>query len=161
LIELQVVVAQAARDGRASGKILVDERAHHIALEAVFVIHHVVGNAEILGNAARVVDVINRAAAALRRDLRGHTAPTTQAALVPELHGQTNHSVPLGAEYGRDGGRIHTARHGYRDGLGWHWLCLVSIIAVEGGWLLAVGPWLLAKPELSDRLPSAQIRGKV
>jgi hypothetical protein len=41
-----------------------------------------------------------------------------EAPLVPELHGQADNVVALGAEYGRDGGGIDTARHGYGDGIG-------------------------------------------
>ena len=68
-----------------------------------------------LRHAARVVDVVERAAASLHR-LR-HALVSGQAALVPQLHGQADDVVPLGAQHGRDGGGIHTARHGYGDGL--------------------------------------------
>ena len=47
LIKLQMIVAEAAGDGRAAGKILLDERAHHVALKALLVIDHVVRDAEV------------------------------------------------------------------------------------------------------------------
>jgi hypothetical protein len=42
-----------------------------------------------------------------------------KAALVPELHSQTNHVMPFSAQHGRNGGRIHTARHGDCNGSGY------------------------------------------
>src|SRR6185437_206145 len=119
LIKLQVVVAQSARDGRAPGKILGDKRTHHVALKPLLVIDNVVGNAQVLGHGARVVDILNGAAAPL--DVLRHALATGEPALVPELHGQANHVVAFGAQHGRDGGGIDTARHGYGNGLGlWH-----------------------------------------
>ena len=121
LVKLQMVVAQAARDGRASGKIFVDERTHHVALKALLMVDHVIRNAQVLGHAAGVVHVIDRAAAALH--LLGHAFASGQAALVPELHGQAHHVVAFGAQHGRNGGRIHTAGHCYGYGLRGHkWL---------------------------------------
>ena len=65
LIKLQMVVAKTARDGSATRKILLDERAHHIALKPLLVIDHVIRNADGLGDAARVVNIVQRAATAL------------------------------------------------------------------------------------------------
>ena len=115
LIELQVVVAQAAGDRSASGNVLFHERAHHITLEALFVIDHIVRDADLLGDAAGVVDIVERAAASLNG--LGHALASGETALVPELHGQTDDIVAVGTEHGRNGGRIHTARHSYRDGV--------------------------------------------
>ena len=114
LIELQMIVAEAARNRRAPGKILLDKRPHHIALETLLLIDHVVRNAERLGDAAGVVNIVERAAAALHR--LGHALVAGQAALVPELHGQANDVVPFGAQHGRDGGGVHSARHGNGNG---------------------------------------------
>ena len=115
LIELEMVVAQAARNRRASRKIVLHERTHHVLLEARLLIDDVVGNAQRLGHAARVVHVVERAAAALYR--LGHAVVSGKTALVPELQRQTNDVVALLAQQGRDGGRIHSTRHGYGDGL--------------------------------------------
>ncbi len=94
LVELQVVVAERAGDGRASGEILVDEGADDVALEAVLLVDDVVGDAEVLGDAAGVVDVIDGAAAALH--LLGHAFLAGEAALVPELQGEADELVALG-----------------------------------------------------------------
>ncbi len=119
LIKLQMIVAEAAGDGGASRQIFGDEGAHHVALEALFMIDDVVRNADVLGHAARVVDIVERAAAA--GYLLGHAFVSGEAALVPELHGQADDVVSLGAQHGRDGGGIDSARHGYGDGLEiWH-----------------------------------------
>src|SRR6202030_3083364 len=36
LVELDEVVAQRTRDGRAAGQIFIDERLHHLRLKALF-----------------------------------------------------------------------------------------------------------------------------
>ena len=109
-----MIVAQAARDGRASRKILLDERTHHVALEALLVIDHVIRDADGLGDAARVVHVVEGAAASLHR-LR-HALVPSQTALVPELHGQADDVVAFGAQHGRNGRGVNSSRHGDGDG---------------------------------------------
>src|SRR5271167_2029441 len=118
LIELQVIVAEAARDGRTPGKIFRDERANDLALEALLVIHHVIRNADVLGDAAGIVNIVEGAASSLHG--LGHAFVTGEPALVPELHGQADEVVSFGVQHGRDGGRIDTARHGDGNGL-WRW----------------------------------------
>ena len=81
LIELQMVVAKRAGNWRPSGKILRDKRPHNIALEALLLIDHVIGNSQRLGHAPRVIHVIDRAAAPLH--LLRHALVASQAALVP------------------------------------------------------------------------------
>ena len=74
LIELEVVVAERARNGGAAGEILGDEGADDVLLEALLLVDEVVGDAEAVGDAACVVDVVDGAAAALdltRACLRG------------------------------------------------------------------------------------------
>ncbi len=61
----------------------------------------------MLGHAAGVVDVVERAAAS--GDLLGHAFVSGEAALVPELHGQADDVVSLGAEHGCDSGGIDSA----------------------------------------------------
>ena len=91
LIELQMIVAEAAGDGRTSRKILFDERAYDVPLESLLVVDDVVGDADLLGDAARVVDIVDGTAASLHR--LGHAIFSGQAALVPELHGQADNVV--------------------------------------------------------------------
>ena len=62
-----MVVAQAARDRGSSREIFLDEGLHDVALKAVFVIDDVIRDAERLGDTARVVNIVERAAAALHR----------------------------------------------------------------------------------------------
>src|SRR5207253_8964694 len=62
--ELDVLVAAGARVRRAAGEILGDERPHHLALEDVREVEHVVGEAEPLGDGAGVVEVLEGATAA-------------------------------------------------------------------------------------------------
>ena len=116
LIKLEMVVAQAARNGRASVQILRDERPHHVVLEALLLIDDVIRNAECLGDTARVVDIVDRAAAPLHR-LR-HAVLPCQPTLIPQLQRQSHNVVPLLTQHRRNGGRIHTARHSYGDGVG-------------------------------------------
>ena len=70
LVELEVVVAEGAGDGRAAGEVLADEGLDDLGLEALLLVDEVVGEVELLGDAAGVVDVVDGAAAAL--DGLGH-----------------------------------------------------------------------------------------
>src|SRR5208283_3640461 len=102
LVELEVVVAQAARNRRAARKILFNKRPHHLAFEALLLIYHVIRNPDAFSHAARIVDVVEGAAAP--SDLLRHSPVTRQSALVPQLHGQADNVVSFGTQHGRDGG---------------------------------------------------------
>src|SRR3954463_5064678 len=78
-------------------------------------IEHVVWNPNLPRHTTRVVHIVERAAASMN-GLR-HAFTSCQAALVPQLHGQPYDVVTLRAQHGRNGGRIHTARHRHRYGL--------------------------------------------
>ena len=65
LVELEVVVAEGAGDGGAAGEVLGDEGLDDVGLEALLLVDEVVGDVELLGDAACVVDVVDGAAAAL------------------------------------------------------------------------------------------------
>lgn len=110
-----MVVAQAARDRSAPRKVLRDERPHHVILETLFLIDDVIRNAQRLGYSAGVVHIVDGATSALHR--LGHAMMACQAALVPQLKGETDNVVSLLTQQGRDGGRVHTSRHGYSYGL--------------------------------------------
>src|SRR3984893_7391791 len=125
LIKLQVIVAEAAWDRRAPGKILFYERANHIALKALLVIDHVVGDAEGFGNPASIVDVVDRTAAAL--DRFRHAFVSGETALVPELHGQADDVVAVRAEHGRNGRGVDSSRHGDGDGFGGQHLAISAL----------------------------------
>src|SRR5664279_912873 len=110
-----MVIAQAARDRRAPGKILRDKWAYHIVLEAILLIDDVIWNAERLSHATRVVNVIDGAAAPLHG--LGHALVTGQSALVPQLKRESDDVVALLAQQCRDGGGVHSSRHGHGYGL--------------------------------------------
>src|SRR5581483_2608836 len=65
LVELQVVVAKAARNRRAAGEIFLHERLHNVALETLFLVDDVIRDADGLGDTASVVNVVERAATTL------------------------------------------------------------------------------------------------
>ena len=93
LRELDFGIAKAARDGGLAGQIALHERPHHGSFKLLFQVDDVVGNVEKVGHGARIVDVVERAAApagvaALARLL---AQQLRQAALVPKLHGQPHH----------------------------------------------------------------------
>ena len=116
LVELEVVVAERAGDGGAAGEILADEGLDDVGLEAVLLVDHVVGDAELVGDAAGIVDVVDGAAAAL--DGFGHAVMTGEAALIPELEGKANNIFSIGAQKRCDSRRIDSAGHSYGDGFG-------------------------------------------
>ena len=110
-----MIVAQTAGYGRPSRQILFNKGPHHVLLKALLMIDHIVGDIERLGDAAGVIDIINRTAASA--DMLRHAFVAGKPPLVPELHRQSDNGVPLGAQHGCDSGGIHPARHSYRDGL--------------------------------------------
>ena len=114
LVELEVVVAEGAGDGGASGEVLGDEGLDDFGFEAVLLVDDVVGDVELLGYVACVVDVVDGAAAAL--DGFGHAFVSGEAALVPELEGEADDLVSLGAQECGDGGGVDSSGHGYGDG---------------------------------------------
>ncbi len=107
LVELDEVVAQRARNRRTPGKILLDERLHHLRLEPLLEVHDVIRNAQMLRHVPRVVHIVERATAPgrpVRRKLR-------QPPLVPELHGEPDYALALALQHSRDNGAVHPARH--------------------------------------------------
>ncbi len=116
LVELEVVVAEGAGDGGSACEVLGDEGAHDLGLEAGLLVDEVVGDVELLGYAAGVVDIIYRTASALYG--LGHAFVSGEAALVPELEGEADELVALRLEERGDRGGVDSAGHGYGDGLG-------------------------------------------
>ncbi len=113
LVELEVIVAERTGDGRSAGEVVGDEGADDLVLEAVLGVDEVVGDVEVLGDAAGVVDVVDGAAAAL--DGFGHAGTAGEAALVPELEGEADDGVSLGVEQRSGGGGVDAAGHGHGD----------------------------------------------
>ena len=112
LIELDEVVAKRAGDRRAPVQIVVDERADHLFFEAILEVDDVIRNAQMLGDLACVVDIVQRAAAA---DGAAFGNQFRQAPLIPELHGQADDTKALAREQPGYDGAVHTARHGNGD----------------------------------------------
>src|SRR5262249_50362109 len=106
LIKLQMVVAQAARDGRAAGEILTHEGAHDFILEPALLVYDVVRNANRFRDAACIVNIVKGTATSL--DRLGHSLPTGQPALIPELHREPDYVVAFTAKLRRDGRGIDT-----------------------------------------------------
>src|SRR5688572_33214719 len=89
--ELQVAVAVRARNRRPAGRVLLDEVVDHRLAELLFEVDDVVRKAERRGDAPGVVQVVQAAAA----------AELLLAALVVDLHGQTDDVMTLLGEQGR------------------------------------------------------------
>ena len=116
LVELEMVVAERAGNGRAAGEILVDEGPDHVALEALLLVDDVVGNAEVLGDVARVVDIVERAAAAGLGCI-GNAMLAGEAGLIPKLEGEADDGLAVAVgEHGRYRRGVYPSGHGYGDG---------------------------------------------
>ena len=115
-LKLHVGVAVGASDRSASAEIVLHERAHDAIFKLMLEVYDVVGKVKMLRDALGVVDIVERAAAMLRRALSGErTLQFGQAALIPELHGKPDDGASLLLQNGGDGRRIHSARHGDSD----------------------------------------------
>ena len=90
--EFQIAVAVGARQRRAPGRVLTDEIRHDVILKLPLEVDDVVGNADRGRDAAGVMQIVDRAAAAERRDAFG---------LIVQLHRHTDDLVALIREQGR------------------------------------------------------------
>ena len=98
-----------------------DKRPHHIVLEPLFLVHHVIGNAQVLGHAARVVHIVERAAAA-RLGRIGNAVLARQPRLIPKLQREADNLGALVAmgEDRRHRRGVDSSGHGYGNGV-WLW----------------------------------------
>ena len=104
--ELHALVAQRARHRRPAVGIFVDEAVDHAAAEATFVIEHVMGDAEPVGDRLRIVNVLPGAA---------RPRPAHGLAMIVQLERDPDH---LGARVvGERGGdrAVDAAGHGDDD----------------------------------------------
>src|SRR6266446_2946664 len=85
--KFHIRIAIRTGNGRAASKIVVHEGADHARLELFFEVHNVMREIEVLGDALRVVDVFERAAAVL---CGAGALQFGEATLVPKLHGETD-----------------------------------------------------------------------
>jgi len=111
-LKLHVCVAVGAGNRRAARKILVNERADDTGFKLGFEVHHVMRKLQMLRHGLCVVDIIERAATVLRGSI---ALQFGKAALVPELHRQTDDRAALFLEQRRNRRGIHAAGHGDGD----------------------------------------------
>ena len=93
--ELEVAVAVRAGQGRPAGRVLADEIADDLLVELPLEVQDVMRDADGRRHPARVVQIVNRAAAAER------PLAVLPVRDVVELHGQTDDVVALLDEQGR------------------------------------------------------------
>src|ERR1041385_7565872 len=111
--KLQTTVARDTRNRRLTSEITRNKRLHHVALEIALEIQHVKRKSEVLGNATRVVNVVERAAA--RRQRIAVFVCVYAPPLIPQLHRKADEMMPLLFQNCCGCGRIHAATHCYRD----------------------------------------------
>jgi len=102
-------------NGRAAGDVILDKRAHNAVFKLAFEVDHVKREAAVLGDAAGVIDIIARAAAMLDGTVGSEMG---QAAVVPELHGESDNDFTIAMEQACYDGAVDPAAHGddYRWG---------------------------------------------
>ena len=113
-VKLDVVVAKSAGQGRASAQVFGDEGPHDGLLEALLKVHDIERKIEVLGDAAGVIEIVGRTAAAFGAH-RERRIDLGQAALVPKLHGEADDATVLREQQGRRRGAVHTAAHADDD----------------------------------------------
>ena len=99
-------VAVEAGVGRAAAAVLGDERLDDVLEKLALQIQRVVRDAEPVGDAAGVLDILDAAALGATRQAFGPS-------LGPEAHGDANHLVALFDEQRRGDGRIDAAAHAH------------------------------------------------
>src|SRR6185437_3365838 len=109
------IVAERAGNRRAPRHIVGHERPHHVALEPVLLVHHIIGDAQVLGHLARVVYIIERTAAARLGGI-GDAVPASQPSLVPKLQREADHRAARMGKDRRYGRGVHPSGHGYGNG---------------------------------------------
>ena len=92
LIELEMVVAERAGNRRAPGQVLIDKRPHHVALEPLLLVDHVIRNAQVLGHVPRVVHIVNGTAAARLRRVR-NAVLACEPRLIPKMQRQPDDAL--------------------------------------------------------------------
>src|SRR5688500_5531656 len=89
VLELAMIVAERAGNGRAPCQILGDEWLDHRLLELALKVQHVKRDIQLLSHAPRIIDIAAGAAAAFYLCRRGVILGGV-ATLVPELHGEAH-----------------------------------------------------------------------
>ncbi len=106
VVELDLLIAGHARDRRLAGDVAVGKGMHDRVGEAALVVEHVMRNAELLRDPARVLNVLAGAAGALAPD---------GGAVIVELERDADDLVPRASAERRHNRRVDAARHGDHD----------------------------------------------
>src|SRR5664279_1827090 len=106
VVEFDRHVAFDARHRRLAVDVSLGEAVDHRFLEAALVVEHVMRNADALGNAARIIDVLPRAAGALA---------VGGGAVIVELQRDADHVIAFGLEQRGSHRGIDAAGHGDDD----------------------------------------------
>ena len=133
LIELEVIVAKRAGNGRAAGEVLADEGTDNILLEALFLIDDVVGDAEALGDTAGVIHIVQGTATAGLGRVR-NAVLAGKAGLIPKLEGEPNDGLARVGEDGRDRRGVDSSGHGDGNGAGWVQGRSLLLRQLRGSW---------------------------
>jgi hypothetical protein len=96
------VAADAGNRG-ATGEIFIGETLHHAGPERSFMVEHVVGDAQPVGNGPRVADILPGAAGALALH---------RGAMVVQLQGDPDHLGPALRGQRRNHRTVDSPRHG-------------------------------------------------
>ena len=95
-------------------QIFFNKGPYHLFFKALLRVNEVIRNAEVFGDVARVVHVVDGATAALYgfgHDLAILKAATREPALVPQLQRKADHGMPFLVQHGRHSGGIDTPGH--------------------------------------------------
>ncbi len=104
--ELDGLIAAHARDRGAAFEVAIDEIVDDGVLKAIFVVQQIVRNAEGIGDAPRIDDVLARATSAAFHGRCAH---------IVKLQGDAHDVVALAREHPGDDRGIHAARHRHHD----------------------------------------------
>ncbi len=103
ILELHLLVAPNAGDGRGPRQIGIGEILHHRLAKAALIIEHIMGNAEPIGHAACIMDILPRAARARLVHRR---------AMIIKLQRDADHLIAIAGQQGRHHRAVDPTRHG-------------------------------------------------
>src|SRR5262249_43531852 len=101
------LIAARARIGRPAAAVFGDEVVHHCRLEGAAEVHHIERDAELLGDAARIEKVVERAT----------TAFLAALAALPQPHRHTDDVIALFDQQRRSKRAVDAAAHRDYDAL--------------------------------------------
>src|SRR5262249_50974670 len=105
--KLQPGITRYAGNRSSALEVVLHEGTHNRALELFFEIDHVKWESEVLGNAARIVHVVKRAATGRLRLAAGTKPP----ALVHKRHRDPDNILAPALQQSRRNGTVHASAH--------------------------------------------------